>query len=177
MEVIGCGIGDGDGSGFGDGAGSGCGDGSGYGYGAGYGSGPGLEYGLGCDFGFGFSSGYGNGDGYGFGGGFDQGNTEASCDKDSAVMEDGFKMKQETTPGQDGEKKVPYIGTVLASVEHPDHYNKIPNVECIDVVEHMSFNRGNVIKYVWRAGSKDSELEDLKKAQWYLTREIKRLGG
>lgn len=61
-------------------------------------------------------------------------------------------------------------------VNHPPHYiDKVPGIECIDVVEHMNFNRGNAIKYVWRAGSKGDELEDLKKAAWYIQREIDRV--
>lgn len=61
-------------------------------------------------------------------------------------------------------------------VDHPEHYNEVPGVECIDVVEHFNFNRGNVLKYVWRAGSKDpdAEITDLRKAAWYLAREIER---
>jgi hypothetical protein len=38
----------------------------------------------------------------------------------------------------------------------------------------MSFNIGNVIKYVWRADEKGMPIEDLKKARWYLDREIQR---
>ena len=61
-------------------------------------------------------------------------------------------------------------------VNNPHHYTAHPSgVECIDIVEHMNFNRGNVIKYVWRAGEKNNTLEDLKKAQWYLDREITRI--
>jgi hypothetical protein len=60
-------------------------------------------------------------------------------------------------------------------VHKPAHYQAVPGVECIEVTQHFSFLRGNVIKYVWRAGSKGKELEDLKKAAWYLNREIKRL--
>jgi hypothetical protein len=48
-------------------------------------------------------------------------------------------------------------------------------VECIDIAEHMTFNLGNAVKYVWRAGEKGDRLEDLKKARWYLDREISRL--
>lgn len=60
-------------------------------------------------------------------------------------------------------------------VNHPDHYNAHPSgVECIDVVEHMSFNLGNAVKYIWRADEKGKALEDLEKAVWYLRREIKR---
>lgn len=62
------------------------------------------------------------------------------------------------------------------NVEHPSHYNKI-GIECIDVVEHFNFNRGNAMKYIWRAGEKDKarEIEDLKKAKFYINREIENL--
>ena len=60
-------------------------------------------------------------------------------------------------------------------VNHPAHYNASPSgVECIVVAEHMTFNLGNALKYIWRAGHKVSLLEDLKKARWYLDREIAR---
>lgn len=57
------------------------------------------------------------------------------------------------------------------------HYNNVPEIECIDVVQHFNFNRGNVIKYVWRAGLKGDEIEDLKKARDYIDYEIERLKG
>jgi hypothetical protein len=61
-------------------------------------------------------------------------------------------------------------------VNHPPHYNQHPSgVEVITITEHMNFCRGNVIKYVLRAGYKSDELTDLRKAAWYLDREIKRL--
>lgn len=63
------------------------------------------------------------------------------------------------------------------SVNHPDHYNAHPSgIECIEIVRHMNFNIGNVIKYLWRAGLKDTAptIQDLKKAAWYLDDEIKR---
>ena len=60
-------------------------------------------------------------------------------------------------------------------VNHPQHYTKHPSgVECITVTEHFNFNLGNAIKYIWRHNNKNG-LEDLKKAQWYLNREIERL--
>ncbi len=62
------------------------------------------------------------------------------------------------------------------AVNHPTHYNSNPSgVECIVVAEHMSFCLGNTMKYIWRAGHKGDALEDLKKARWYLDREIQRL--
>lgn len=64
-----------------------------------------------------------------------------------------------------------------SAVDHPEHYNRHPSgIECIAVVEHMSFNLGNVIKYLWRADHKGQEVEDLQKALWYLQREIERRG-
>lgn len=61
-------------------------------------------------------------------------------------------------------------------VNHPQHYTGHPSgVECITVVEHMNFNRGNAVKYIWRAGDKGNEVEDLRKARWYIQREIERL--
>jgi len=63
-------------------------------------------------------------------------------------------------------------------VNHPTHYNSHPSgVKCIQVTEHMNFCRGSAMKYLWRAGLKGDEIEDLKKARWYLDREIKRLEG
>ncbi len=62
----------------------------------------------------------------------------------------------------------------MNSVNHPVHYNKL-KVEAIEICEQFNFNRGNVLKYVWRAGSKSDEIEDLKKALWYLQREIERV--
>lgn len=60
-------------------------------------------------------------------------------------------------------------------VNHPEHYNKHPSgVECITITEHMCFNLGNAIKYIWRADLKNDAMEDLKKAAWYIDREIKR---
>lgn len=60
-------------------------------------------------------------------------------------------------------------------VNHPKHYTSHPSgVECITVVEHMSFNMGNAIKYLWRADEKGASIEDLKKARWYVDREIER---
>lgn len=60
-------------------------------------------------------------------------------------------------------------------VNHPKHYTSHPSgVECIMITEHYGFNLGNVIKYLWRAEEKGAPLEDLKKARWYLDREIQK---
>ena len=61
------------------------------------------------------------------------------------------------------------------NVNNPKHYTEHPSgVECIQITEHMGFNLGNAIKYVWRADLKNSAIEDLKKAAWYISREIER---
>ena len=62
---------------------------------------------------------------------------------------------------------------------NPSHYS-IPNLEgfeLIDFIEHLPFVRGNAIKYIFRAGRKDAEreIEDLKKAEWLIRREIQKL--
>lgn len=62
------------------------------------------------------------------------------------------------------------------NVNKPPHYTAHPSgVECIQITEHMNFCLGNALKYIWRAGLKQNEVEDLKKAVWYLNREIERV--
>lgn len=62
------------------------------------------------------------------------------------------------------------------NINHPKHYTSHPSgVECIAVTEWFNFNIGNAIKYLWRSGLKGSTVEDLRKARWYLDREIQRL--
>lgn len=65
-------------------------------------------------------------------------------------------------------------------VNHPKHYTSDPSgVECIQITRHRNFNIGNAIKYLWRAGLKDDkkEIEDLRKAIFYIQNEIERLEG
>jgi hypothetical protein len=61
-------------------------------------------------------------------------------------------------------------------VNHPSHYN-MGKIEAIDVIEDwmLNFNLGSVVKYIARAGHKDDIVQDLKKALWYLEREVKRI--
>lgn len=62
-----------------------------------------------------------------------------------------------------------------SNVNHPEHYNKHPSgIECIDVIEHMGFNLGNAMKYIWRSDLKNNAIEDLEKALWYINREIEK---
>lgn len=67
----------------------------------------------------------------------------------------------------------PHQKEVTDNVNHPPHY-KVGGIEVIDFIESKKFNYnlGNVIKYVSRADHKGNRLEDLKKARWYLDREI-----
>lgn len=65
-------------------------------------------------------------------------------------------------------------------VNHPNHY--IGKFECIEVMEDIygkksviEFCRCNAFKYLWRAGKKNSEIEDLKKAIWYIDKMIKEI--
>jgi len=65
-------------------------------------------------------------------------------------------------------------------VNHPNHYGGEDNTyEAIKVIEawDLDFHIGNTVKYISRAGKKgtDKELQDLKKALWYLERKIKNL--
>ena len=57
-------------------------------------------------------------------------------------------------------------------INHPAHYTGVTaEIECIDIARHLNFQLGNAFKYVWRAGKKGGrgkEIEDLKKALWYL---------
>lgn len=61
---------------------------------------------------------------------------------------------------------------------NPAHYRKHPSgIECIEVTRHLNFNIGNAIKYLWRYLDKGDPVENLKKAQWYIDDEIRRLQG
>ena len=61
-------------------------------------------------------------------------------------------------------------------VTPPSHYTQF-GAEVIEIAGYLNFSRGNAVKYIARAGSKDpdKELEDLRKAKWYLEWEIRRL--
>jgi len=67
------------------------------------------------------------------------------------------------------------IGLKNDPVNKPKHYTNHPSgIECIQITEHMGFCLGNAIKYLWRADLKNDAIEDMKKAIWYIEREIKR---
>lgn len=77
---------------------------------------------------------------------------------------------------------------MVDNVNHPSHYTWLKEkcgIEVIDITRHMDFNLGNAIKYILRAGHKtdtsmsnqQKEIEDLKKAAWYINDKIKMLEG
>lgn len=86
-------------------------------------------------------------------------------------------MTTKTNTPRAGETEAQTDARKRDSVNHPQHYNAHPSgVECITVTEHMNFNVGNAVKYLWRAGLKsDDPITDLEKARWYVEREIARL--
>lgn len=61
------------------------------------------------------------------------------------------------------------------TIDHPPHYNT-GKIEVIDFIEDqaLGFNDGNAVKYICRAKHKGKHLEDLRKAAWYINREIER---
>ena len=66
------------------------------------------------------------------------------------------------------------------NVNSPKHYQSDSDLEAIDVIEAFFMSNAllaNVFKYIARAGKKNDRLEDLKKARWYLDREIARHEG
>jgi len=70
-----------------------------------------------------------------------------------------------------------WIGEAEA-VDHPSHYHATSGIEVIDAIEawELNFALGNAVKYCARAGHKDpaKAVEDLRKAIWYIEREIQR---
>jgi hypothetical protein len=61
-------------------------------------------------------------------------------------------------------------------IDRPAHYC-VNGYECIDIIEALGLNYrlGNALKYIWRANLKGNRLQDLKKAAWYIDREIARM--
>jgi hypothetical protein len=69
----------------------------------------------------------------------------------------------------------------MDNINHPTWYTQHPSgIECIEITKHMDFCIGNAFKYLWRCGLKvkesenaiDKEIEDLKKAIFYINRKI-----
>ena len=84
------------------------------------------------------------------------------------IVRNAKAPKEEVTPIDTDAKK--------EMVNHPTHYNR-GKYEAIDIIEslEMNFNLGNAFKYLFRAGHKDDIVQELKKARWYIDREIQRL--
>ena len=78
----------------------------------------------------------------------------------------GYRLSQ-------GESFIPQGLELTNPVDHPAHYTSHPSgIECIQITEHMGFNLGNALKYIWRADLKDNRTQDIEKAIWYLQREL-----
>jgi archaellin len=86
---------------------------------------------------------------------------QSTGDQSTGNQERGEKMQNDQKPDY---------------VNHPPHYATHPSgVECVDIAEHLSFNLGNALKYLWRAKMKDDHIENLEKCLWYLEREVRML--
>ena len=94
-------------------------------------------------------------------------NLEYEPIKRQATVDRLFKPTTEDTMTDDNKPDL---------VNHPPHYTQHPSgIECIQITEHLNFCLGNAVKYIWRRGEKDDEIQDLRKAAWYINREIARL--
>ena len=94
--------------------------------------------------------------------------------KAKAAKKDGdWKTLDVSSSNVSIKDKLPVQGELFDPVNHPAHY-KVGGIETIDFIEakKLNYNIGNVVKYLTRADHKGNKLEDLRKAQWYLTREI-----
>ena len=99
--------------------------------------------------------------------------TEASANLNRLMEE--YKSKR-LMQSADGKRDVhPVLDAPLKAdpVNHPAHY-KVGGIETIDFIEakKLGYNLGNVVKYITRSDHKGNRLQDLRKAQWYLEREI-----
>lgn len=73
------------------------------------------------------------------------------------------------------DEEIVRLNTTNDPVNRPNHYTSHPSgIECIQITEHMGFNLGNALKYIWRCDLKLDAIEDLKKARFYIDREIAR---
>jgi hypothetical protein len=81
------------------------------------------------------------------------------------------------------EERMALLNRTQDVVNHPEHYTK-NGIECIDAIQasmidklFIGYCKGNVIKYLWRLGLKDSTVQDAKKAQWYMNKLVEVLDG
>jgi len=89
------------------------------------------------------------------------------------AYEAGRKYRME---GSETQRQIEMFEPKPDPVNNPAHYT-VGGIETIDFIEakKLGYNLGNVVKYLPRADHKGNKLEDLRKAQWYLTREINSL--
>jgi len=89
------------------------------------------------------------------------------------AFEAGEKYRME---GSETQRQIEMFEPKADPVNNPAHYT-VGGIETIDFIEakKLGYNLGNVVKYLTRADHKGNKLEDLRKAQWYLTREINAL--
>jgi hypothetical protein len=93
-------------------------------------------------------------------------NTDYSYDEDGRYLsgdEHAFDLVEEVADEQPQSD----------DINNPSHYTQFP-VDVIELAENLMFNLGNVVKYVCRCEFKGDTIKDLKKAKWYLEREIMR---
>lgn len=99
---------------------------------------------------------------------------DKECEFTRGVVPEGWEPIHISIKDSDSEKKDSEKIT-NDSVNHPSHYAS-GKIEVIDFIEdkELGFHLGNAIKYISRAGKKDPDktIEDLKKAIWYINRQI-----
>jgi len=94
--------------------------------------------------------------------------------KVNILHSEGNEPQQQDNPPIVGSERP--VESSLEDPINPSHYRRHPSgIECIEITEHMLFNPGNAVKYIWRYMDKGDPVENLRKAQWYLEREILRL--
>jgi hypothetical protein len=85
----------------------------------------------------------------------------------SSIKKDGIKKMKEVLQQEEFDEVV-----------RPKHYTSHPSgIETVQITEHMNFCLGNAIKYIMRSELKGNQIQDLKKAAWYINREISRIEG
>ena len=96
--------------------------------------------------------------------------TEVSVDLNKLMEK--YKTERMMRPAG-GERQIEMFGPTADPVNNPAHYT-VGGIETIDFIEakKLGYNLGNVVKYITRADHKSNKLQDLRKAQWYLEREI-----
>lgn len=100
----------------------------------------------------------------------------SSCWCSPTITEGGRIIVHNAADGREVNEAVDKVNQSQPDpVSHPPHYTSHPSgIECIQITEHMGFNLGNAVKYIWRSDLKNSAIEDLKKAAWYIQREIEK---